>query len=241
MNYLISVEYDGSKYNGLQKLKGSKTVQGELEAVLSKMEERPVKVISSGRTDKGTHALDQKCQFYLKKDTTPYKLRYYINRSTSPYLYVKDCIILEDKAFHARFSVKQKTYQYRINTGIYSAVKNDYVYNYCKIVDKAKIDEAARLFIGEHDFKAFVVGKHKTTNSQIYKINTGYNNEEFVIEITGKAFYTYMVRNIVSILILYSENAISLDQINDMLCDKKKVIEYAPAPASGLYLKEIVY
>ena len=67
MKYLISISYDGSKYNGLQKLKGKKTIQGELEEVLSKMNESPVSVKSSGRTDKGVHALDQKCHFELTK------------------------------------------------------------------------------------------------------------------------------------------------------------------------------
>lgn len=241
MNYLISIEYDGSKYNGLQKLNGCKTVQGELEEVLSIMEGEPVKVISSGRTDKGTHALDQKCQFYLKKETTPYKLRYYINRSTSPYLYVKNCVVLKNNCFHARFSVKSKTYLYRINTGEYSAIRNDYVYNYCKKIDKNKIDDAAKLLIGEHDFKAFVVGKHKTTFSEIKNITTHFENNDFIIEVTGKAFYTYMVRNIVSILLLYNDEIIDKLQIAEMLKTGEKIIEYAPAPASGLYLKEIEY
>ncbi len=241
MNYLITVEYDGSKYNGLQKLKNCKTVQGELELVLSKMEGTDVKVISSGRTDKGTHALNQKCQFFLKKNTTPYKLRYYLNRSTSPYLYVKDCSIIEDTNFHARFSVKSKTYLYRINTGPYSSIKHDYTYNYCKKIDKKMVDEASKILIGEHDYKAFVVGKHKTTTSIINEINTYYDGEEFIIEISGKAFYTYMVRNIVSILILYNDRMVDKLQIESMLKTGKKALEYAPVPASGLYLKEIEY
>lgn len=241
MNYLITIEYDGSKFSGLQKLKNAKTVQGELESVLEKMEGEPVKVISSGRTDKGTHAYNQKCQFYLKKSTTPFRLRYYLNRSTSPYLYVKDCVIIEDESFHARFSVKEKTYLYRINTDVYSAIRNDYVYNYCKKIDKNKIDEAAKLLIGNHDFKAFVVGKHKTTISEIKNITTYFENQEFIIEVTGKAFYTYMVRNIVSILLLYNDEIIDKLQIAEMLKTGEKAIEYAPAPASGLYLKEIEY
>ena len=155
MNYVITIEYDGSKYNGLQKLKNLNTVQGELERVLSKMEGSFVKVLSSGRTDKGTHALNQKCQFYLKKKTTPYKLRYYLNRSTSPYLYVKDCIVLDNVDFHVRFSVKKKTYLYKINTSEYSSIKADYVYNYGKKIDEEKIKEASKLFIGEHDYKAY--------------------------------------------------------------------------------------
>ena len=241
MNYLISIEYDGSKYNGLQKLKACKTVQGELEDVLSKMEGKFVKAISSGRTDKGTHALDQKCQFHLEKKTTPYRLRYYINRSTSPYLYVKECSVINEANFHARFSVKEKTYLYKINTGAYSAIQSDYVYNYNKSLDVDKIKKASKVLLGEHDYKAFVVGKHKTTNSALYNIKITKENDMVYIEVSGKAFYTYMVRNIVSILIHYSEGVIELDDIKYMLNTQKKSIEYAPVPASGLYLKEILY
>ena len=89
----------------------------------------PISVKASGRTDRGVHALEQKCHFELNKKTTPYRLRYYLNRETSPYLYVKDCIQINDEDFHARFSVKSKKYLYKINTGEYNPILNDYLYN----------------------------------------------------------------------------------------------------------------
>ena len=130
MKYLISIAYDGSKFNGLQKLNKKVTVQGELEKALTKMNEKPVSVKSSGRTDRGVHANDQKCHFEIQKDTNPYKLRYYINNATSPYIYVKTCEVVEDENFHTRFSVKSKTYYYLINTNEYDPIINDYQYNF---------------------------------------------------------------------------------------------------------------
>ena len=241
MKYLISISYDGSKYYGLQKLKGKKTVQGELETVLSKLNQSPVSVKAAGRTDRGVHALDQKCHFELKKDITPFRLRYYINRMTSKNLYIKDCTIITDEEFHARFSVKSKIYEYKINIGEYNAIENDHLYNYNKPLDINIMKKSAKHFIGPHNYQAFVVGKHKTYDSVIDNISINKNDNIITIEIKGQAFYTYMVRNIVSTIILASEQKITEKDIDYMLNNQKKVIEYSPAPQNGLYLKKIEY
>lgn len=241
MKYLITISYDGSKYKGLQKLKNEHTIQGELESVLSKLDERPVKVVSSGRTDRGVHALEQCCTFELSKAPTPFRLRYYINRSTTPYLHVKECREIYDENFHARFSIKKKTYKYLINTGPYDPIKEDYVYNYNKPLDIDAMKRAASHLVGGHDYRAFVVGKHATCESIIDKIDIDVDGDTITIRIKGKAFYTYMVRNIVSILVLIGNGSIDASVIDEMLLSKNKVIEYAPAPPGGLYLEKLEY
>ena len=196
---------------------------------------------AAGRTDKGVHAMDQKCHFELTKNITPYKLRYYMNRMTTKNLYIKDCKIIDDKLFHARFSVKSKTYEYRINIGEYDSIQNDYMYNYNKELDISLMKESSTLFIGEHNFKAFVTGHHTNYESKIEKILIKKSNDIIIIEIKGQAFYTYMVRNIVSVLILVGTKKLTKEDIIAMLVTQKKVIEYSPAPACGLYLKKVEY
>lgn len=239
--YKIVISYDGSKYNGLQKLKNEKTIQGELETVLTNLDENPVKVTCAGRTDKGVHALMQVCMFTLSKDIDPYRLRYYIDKSTSPYLYVKTCDYLNDEKFHPRFSVKTKTYKYLINTSAYDPIKEDYIYNYNKPLDINLMKESATTFLGPHNFRAFVVGPKKTCDSIIDEITIEENENVIAIRIKGKAFYTYMVRNIVKTLVLVGEKTIEKKDINTMLNTQKKVIEYSPAPPGGLYLENIEY
>ena len=241
MKYLVSISYDGSKYNGLQKLKGKTTIQGELEEILTHLNESPVFVKASGRTDKGVHALDQKCHFELNKKINPYKLKGYLNRSTSKYLNINSCEIVDDKNFHARFSVKKKIYLYKINIGDYDAIQSDYVYNYNKELDIDKMKEAAKIIEGPHSFRAFVTDKHKTYDSIIDYIKIKKFKNIMEIEVKGKAFYTHMVRNIVEVLVLAGSNRITMDQIEDMFKKQHRIIEYAPAPASGLYLKKIEY
>lgn len=241
MKYLITISYDGSKYYGLQKLKNKNTVQGELEKVLTSLNEKPVAVKASGRTDRGVHALNQKCHFILDKEITPYKLRYYLNRSTSKYLYIKDCTVIDDSDFHARFSVKSKTYEYRINVGEFNPIFNDYVFNYNKTLDIEKMKSAAKLLEGPHSYKAFVSGVHPTYDSIIDNISIIQENDNIIITIKGKSFYTYMVRNIVSVLILIGSAQTDESIIHEMFKCEKKVKEYKLVPACGLYLKEVIY
>lgn len=239
--YIITISYDGSKYDGLQKLKNGHTIQGELESVLERLNEAPVKVSSSGRTDKGVHALDQRCTFELQKDIDSYRLRYYIDKMTTKYLYVKSCDYLEDENFHPRFSIKTKTYKYIINIGPYDPIKTDYVYNYNKDLDVDAMKEATREFLGPHNFRAFVVGPQKTCDSIIENIKIEKEKGDIIIRIQGKAFYTYMVRNIVSALILVGSNKLNSSDITEMLETGKKTIEYSPAPPGGLYLEKLEY
>lgn len=241
IKYIIEISYDGSKFEGLQKLKDGRTIQKDIEDALSKLDESPVKLLSSGRTDKGVHAHMQVCTFELHKDIDPYRLRYYIDKSTSKYLYIKKCDYLLDNNFHPRFSVKSKTYKYLINTGTYDPIRTDYIYNYNKPLDSAKMQEAAKYFLGTHDYRAFVIGSHKSCESTIFDINIMTKDETIEIDITGIAFYTYMVRNIVAALIFVGSGTLDKIEIAKMLDLKKKTVEFAPAPPSGLYLKSINY
>lgn len=239
--FVIKIGYDGSKYEGLQKLKIGKTVQGELEDILTKLDGGPVQVKAAGRTDKGVHAICQVCMFDLRREITPYKLKGYLNRSTTPYLFVKSCKAIYDEDFHVRFSVKNKTYMYLVNTESYDPIKNDYLYNYNKHLDVAKMQKAAKLFIGFHNFRAFVIGKQKTCETIIVYIDIKEKSGIITIRIKGQAFYTYMVRNIVEILVLVGSGKIDEKDIETMLSTGRKALEYSPAPPGGLYLEDVQY
>ena len=101
--------------------------------------------------------------------------------------------------------------------------------------------ESAKILTGEHNFKAFVIGKHKTYDSRIDSITIKEIGKTITIEIKGQAFYTYMVRNIVSVLILVGSHKLNNNDIQEMLNKQKKIIEYSPAPPNGLYLKKVEY
>lgn len=240
MRYLITVSYDGSKFFGFQKLNNEKSVQKELENALTKISKSQVYVKGSGRTDRGVHALGQRCHFDLDIDIAPERLLNAINSLLNDYIYVKDCIVV-DKDFHSRFFVKEKTYKYIINIGEYDAIKNDYIYNYCHKLNVSRMIEASKYLIGKHNYHVFVSGERDNYNSEIYNIEFEEINDYIVIKFIGKSFYRYMVRNLVGALMLVGKNKISLDEFKTMIDSDETKYTYITVPASGLYLESVKY
>lgn len=240
MRYLITVSYDGSKYYGFQKLNNNKSIQGELERVLTKINKKVVFVKGSGRTDRGVHAKGQKCHFDLSVNIEPNRLINAMNSLLDDHICVIDCKIVDDD-FHARFNVKKKIYKYIINLGNYNAIYNDYIYNYCYNLDVNKMKKAAKHLLGRKSFKAFVSGERDNYDSEIYNIKFKRKKDILEIEFVGKSFYRYMVRNMVGALILVGRNKISVEEFNKMIKLEKNIYTYMTVPSSGLYLEKVEY
>ena len=109
MRYLISISYDGSKFQGFQRLKENASVQKVIEDALTKINKDKVVIKGAGRTDRGVHALDQKAHFDLNININPEGLKKALNSLVKPYIYINDCKIV-DENFHARFCVKEKAF-----------------------------------------------------------------------------------------------------------------------------------
>ena len=116
MRYLAIIKYDGSKFEGFQRLNNGKGVQNEIENVLSIIAKRKVEIKGAGRTDRKVHALGQAISFDLDMDITLSKLKYVMNRLLNPYVSVLRIQNVDD-TFHARYSAKEKTYVYKAYYG----------------------------------------------------------------------------------------------------------------------------
>ncbi len=240
MRYLISVSYDGSKLYGFQRLNHHKTVQGELERVLTKINKTIVYVKGAGRTDRGVHARDQQVHFDLNVDIPPERLVNAMNSMLDDAIYVNKAQIVNDD-FHARFDVKKKTYEYIINTGKYDPIINDYEYNYNRKLNISSMKRAAKHLIGAHSYQVFTSGERESYNSIIYKITISKKKDKIILRFTGKSFYRYMVRNLVGTLIMVGEGKIKDSDVAKMVDTKKCKINYTTAPANGLYLIKVDY
>lgn len=240
MRYLISVSYDGSKLYGFQRLNHHKTVQGELERVLTKLNKTIVYVKGAGRTDRGVHARNQGVHFDLNVDIPPERLINAMNSMLDDAIYVNSAKIV-DSNFHARFDVKKKVYEYIINIGKYDPIINDYVYNYNRNLDIKAMKKASKYLIGAHSYQAFTSGERESYNSIIYKITIAKKKDKIILRFTGKSFYRYMVRNLVGTLIMVGEGKIKPSDVAKMVDTKKNKINYTTAPANGLYLLKVEY
>lgn len=240
MKYLITISYDGSKYYGFQRLNDLPSVQKELEDALSVINKDRVEVKGSGRTDRGVHALGQRCSFELNYDILCDRLVNAINSLLSNYARVIDCVKVDDN-FHARFNVKRKKYKYIINMGKYDVIKEDYLYNYCKKLDIKSMKRASKCLIGKHSYKVFVSGERENYNSEIFSVVFKKNKDILEIKFIGKSFYRYMVRNIVGALMLVGSGKIDVEEFKEMIDNENKNYSYLTVPANGLYLESVEY
>ena len=240
MRYLISISYDGSKFQGFQRLKENASVQKVIEDALTKINKDKVVIKGAGRTDRGVHALDQKAHFDLNINITPEGLKKALNSLVKPYIYINDCKIV-DENFHARFCVKEKVYVYKINLGEYNPILKDYVNQNVNNLDIKTMKKASKVFLGVHNFKNFVSGERDNYDCIIYKIKFKVVNNILEIEFTGKSFYRYMVRNMVGALILVGCGKISIEEFKNMIDNENKDYSYLTVPANGLYLESVEY
>ena len=242
MRYLITFSYDGSKYFGYQKQKGVNSVQEDLEKVLSLINNKPVSVCASGRTDAGVHANGQCAHFDIDINITPDKLKNALNGLLNGNIYVKSVVEVPD-TFHARFDVKQKEYIYKINTGEYSPIYKDYIYQYCKPLDVDSMKTAIKSFEGEHNFKSFTKANVETNKfaRTIYSTAVTKDNDIITIKFVGNGFMRYMVRNMVGFLIEIGEGKRNISDVNSVLLEEDRTKAGKTAPPEGLYLNKVTY
>ena len=154
MNYLLILSYDGTNYCGFQVQPNGRSVaqtfQDGLEAVLGT---RP-DIKGCSRTDAGVHALGFALNFHADTRIPPEKLPLALNQHLPPDIRVLSARIVPED-FHARYAAHTKTYLYRIhNSPIDSPFDAKYYTRVPRRLDEAKMQQAARLFVGKHDFLA---------------------------------------------------------------------------------------
>ncbi len=243
MRFLIKFSYDGTNFLGFQKQPNKRTVQGEIEGVLKKINDNnDTKFVGTGRTDKGVHALVQYGHCDIDVSITEKKLKRAMNTFLPDDIHVISTKIV-DKEFNARYFVKEKTYKYLINIGEYNPLERNYVYQYNHELNIDKMRECIKVFEGEHDFRAFVTENVDKDNCvrEIYNTEINLNNDIIEIVFTGNGFLKYQVRNMVGILIRIGENKLDKEDLIKILesCDRTK--SGKTAPSVGLYLVDIKY
>lgn len=240
--YLIDFSYSGANFSGYQKQPGKRTVQDEIEKVLSSINNNSVKLTSSGRTDALVNAIHQKAHFDLDKEIGAYKLNGALNSYLPDDIYVNS-VTKVDNLFHARYMVKSKTYEYLINTGDYNPLLRTHVYQYCKPLNIRKMKEAVKYFIGKHDFTTFVSAEDKKEDKVREIYDASVDEKEGIIKITfkGSGFLKYQVRNMVGTLIKIGEEKVLPDIILSLLEKKDRKCAFLCAPAQGLTLTDVKY
>lgn len=240
MKYLMNFSYDGSLFNGYQKQKNGRTVQGTIEETLKKITSDNIKIHGSGRTDALVHANNQYAHFETDK-LDELKIRKALNSLLPSDIYIKSIEKCAED-FHARFSVIKKEYIYLINDDVYNPTIRNYTLQLSNNLNIDKMIEGASFLIGEHDFTSFskVDLEKETMIRTIYKIEI-IRKDIICIKIIGNGFLRYMVRNLVGALIDVGLGKKEPQYIKELLEKKDRTKGSKTSPACGLYLNQVYY
>lgn len=240
--FKLTLEYEGTRFNGWQKQKEGKTVQGILiDAAREIFNSDKVDVQGSGRTDRGVHALEQVA--HLDADTN---LREDVIRLKFNDLLPHDINILKvEKAsgkFHARHDAVSRTYLYQIAKRR-TAFGKEYVWWVKDELDIQKMKTAAEYFVGFHDFISFTdkVLKNEESRVELTELRIEEYGTLILIRITASHFLWKMVRRIVGTLVETGRGKIKPEKIKEYLMKQSEEPAKFTAPPSGLFLEKVLY
>ena len=248
MRYVLKIAYDGTAYAGWQRQKNAISVQEVLEeTVFSVLKER-VKITASGRTDAGVHAAGQVCHFDSESITVPpEKMPDCLNKHLPP-----DIRAVEgwgaDENFDSNRSAKRKTYAYSLYVSQREMpLKERYAVRIDTAPKAEVLQELARLFEGEHDFKAFCASGSsvKTTVRTVYEVKVeeseSLGSRDLKIFVTGNGFLYNMVRTLVGELLAIAGGKRTKKSLLDAFATGKRELLGKTMPAKGLTLLDVEY
>ena len=242
MRFKLYIEFEGTRYSGWQMQKNAKSVQGKLVEVAEKVfKQNKVEVQGSGRTDAGVHAICQVAHMEVNTMLAPEIIRMKMNDELPA-----DINILEvEKAhpkFHARHDAKSRSYIYQISTRR-TAFGKPFVWWIKDNLSFEKMNRAAKLFEGMHDFVSFADKDEteKSTKVFIEQVSLKRDGDMILIRVVGSHFLWKQVRRMVGVLVEIGRGKLAeKDLIKYLEKDSKEPAQYT-APPSGLFLEKITY
>ncbi len=242
-NIRLDICYDGTRYRGWQRLPGREdTIQGKLEAVLSRVLGEAIEISGSGRTDAGVHAQGQVASFHTESDMPAGELLAQLRQFLPEDIGVIACKDASPR-FHARLNAKEKTYCYHLWTGEQPCVfQRKFVTIFREELDIAAMRAAAAHLLGEHDFSAFCgnAKMKKSTVRYIRSLEIIQKGPELTITVTGNGFLQNMVRIIVGTLLEVGQGKRAADSIPALFGAARAEAGFL-APPQGLFLMEVFY
>ena len=243
-NYRMTLQYEGTKYNGWQKQGNTPNpIQEKLEAILQKLDGGEVEVRGSGRTDAGVHAMAQVASFALEHPLPPGEIMDYLNRYLPRDVGVVALSEAEPR-FHARLNAKGKWYRYRIHqSDVPDVFGRRYSWPCAEMLDVAAMEAAAAHLVGKLDFQSFCDTKpgKKSTVRRVDSITFSREGTDLVIDFRGEGFLYHMVRIMTGTLAEVGARRLLPGQIPGILEAKNRKQAGPLAPACGLMLMEVTY
>lgn len=253
MRYFVKFTYNGTPFHGSQMQPNGITVQGTMEDAFSTILRQPIFLTFAGRTDAGVHALEMYAHFDYFSPLNSKLITAKLNSLLPPEIAVYDILPVHDEA-HARFAALSRTYEYRVTDH-----KNPFNIHFMTCVapglDYDKMNEAAQLLLGTHDFASFCK-VHTDVKTTICTVTEAYwqtispspspiprfpDSPIHQFTITANRFLRNMVRAIVGTLFAVGSGKLSIADFQAIIDAKNRCAAGQSAPSDGLYLVHIEY
>lgn len=242
--FKLTLEYDGSAFQGWQRQKNVPSVQEALETAIHAFSGETVTVHGAGRTDAGVHARGQVAHIDLEKTMSLESLQNAVNHCLRPHPVTVLRVTEVADDFHARFSATGRHYLYRIiNRRAPLVLEAGRVWHLPAPIEAEVMHEAAQRLIGKHDFTSFRSSscQSKSPLKTLDRIKVQRIGDEVRVSVSARSFLHHQVRNIVGTLKMIGDNKWPVDKIEDILAAKSRAAAGPTAPAAGLYLTAVDY
>ncbi|HMI44601.1 MAG TPA: tRNA pseudouridine(38-40) synthase TruA [Gemmatimonadaceae bacterium] len=242
----LVLHYDGSRFSGWQRQPGERTVQGDLEAAVSKLCGAPITVVGAGRTDAGVHARGQAAGVRVPDKWSALALRRSMNAILPDDVWIAAAFEMRED-FHPRYSAVSRSYSYYVGTDDFasSPFRRTTELVWKKPLELKRLAAAASAIEGEHCFRAFAVkgtapekDDHRCTVSRAAWRE---RNGGLVFEIRSDRFLHHMVRFLVGTMLEIGEGRREPDAIGELLTQEDNTKVAQPAPPHGLFLERVEY
>ena len=243
--YQILIEYDGTSFIGWQIQPKGKSIQKLIQVKLSKLLKEKIKLVGSGRTDSGVHAIEQSAHFDTKKKIENLnKFLKSLNFFLNPSLISISKIKKKNLFFHARFSAKQRVYKYIIlNRNISPILEKNRGWHISKKLNLELMRKGSKILLGEHDFSTFRASgcNAKSPIRKIEFIRIKKVKDKIEIKFISQSFLQQQVRSMVGCLKYLAEKKWNLKKFEKVFKSKQRNLCAPPAPSHGLFLEKIIY
>jgi tRNA pseudouridine38-40 synthase len=239
----LIVSYDGTNYVGWQLQDNGVSVQQRLNEAALAITGEEIQLHGSGRTDSGVHARAQVAHFDTNARMPADKFAIALNMRLPRDI----CVLYSEEApedFHARFSAKNKTYRYTVQTGLHADVFSRlYALHVHTPLDVSRMQACAADALGEHDFQAFMsVGSKLTSTVRTITKSEWVQDGQFLIyEVSANGFLYNMVRILVGTMLEVGSGKLPLDAISRAIKSGLRADAGATAPPQGLFLQRVQY
>jgi tRNA pseudouridine38-40 synthase len=240
--YKLILAYDGTDYSGFQRQGKNRTVQGEIEKTLREVGWSEKALLFAGRTDAGVHASGQVVVFKLDWQHSSADLLNALNARLPQDCAVREISLVEAE-FHPRYDATCREYCYHVYPlAVRHPLFDRYAGRIWPQVDLIRLNQAASLFIGRHDFKAFgrAMKKGGSTIREVFQSRWIESDFGYDYVVGANAFLYHMVRRLVYVQVRFAQKGLTLSDLEQALT-LGKPIKPGLAPANGLVLTRVDY